>query len=40
MKELCYFCNEWECPYRKNEVHKNENECDLVWGDCPDLENF
>lgn len=36
MDESYYFCNEWQCPNRKNEIHKNEMLCDLVWDGCHD----
>lgn len=36
MEESDYFCNSWECPHRKNGIHKNEMLCDLVWCGCPD----
>lgn len=31
MKEEDYFCNEWDCEYRKNEKYKNKKCCDLAW---------
>jgi hypothetical protein len=38
--EGMWFCNEWECKYRKNEIHKHDIYCDLVWDGCPDDEEF
>lgn len=31
MNEEEYYCNEWECPFRKNEKCKNECCCDWAW---------
>lgn len=41
LNESDYFCNEWNCEYRKNETHKNKILCDNVWNDeCPYDEEF
>ena len=39
-KEGMFYCNEWECPHRKNEKYKISSLCDLVWDGCPYDEEF
>lgn len=41
MDESMWFCNEWDCKYRKNEQHKATSLCDNVWNDeCPYDDKF
>lgn len=40
MSEADYFCNNWECEYRKNNKYKTKIFCDLVWDGCPYDDEF
>lgn len=36
-----WFCNEWECKFRENKIHKAPTLCDKVWNDeCPYDDEF
>ena len=41
MDKSYWFCNEWECPYRKNLKYIEPILCDNVWNDeCPYADEF
>lgn len=38
--ESWFFCNSWECKYRKNEKLKNKMLCDMAFDGCPYDDEF